>query len=178
MVIGPFDDRTYCVRSAFTHLGDLVKAVRVFKAKTIQSHKVCCEACCINIFVDLQPFGFNLKDILLDLIQMNDMPNPQQLGAHSGTTSCRYGQRINLQTRTRTVPLREAFHVCSGIGVLLLCCNLESKVLFFWQRDGKKRRCASKVCICDISNGNRSTEKAIILPVHGGRSKDSRLICQ
>ena len=52
MVIGPLDGHTYCAQSAFTNLGDLVKAVRLFTA-SLHSQPMCS----IDIFVNLKLVG-------------------------------------------------------------------------------------------------------------------------
>ena len=62
--IRPLDDRTYSVRSAFTHLA-LMKAVGLFKA-SLQSQKMSHQTCSVDIFVDLQPFGCNLIGRLVE----------------------------------------------------------------------------------------------------------------
>ena len=59
-VIRSVDDRTYCVRYAFTHLGLWRKLLRLFTA-SLQSQKMPYQTCSIDIFVDLQLFGCNLE---------------------------------------------------------------------------------------------------------------------
>ena len=60
MVIRALDGRTYCVRSAFSYFGALVKAVRLFKGK-IRARKCLVKRAVFYIFVDLQPFACNVK---------------------------------------------------------------------------------------------------------------------
>ena len=66
MVTRPLDDRTYCARSEFTHLGAFAKTVRLFTA-SLQSQKMCYDTKrYIDIFVELQPFDCNSKASLFD----------------------------------------------------------------------------------------------------------------
>ena len=60
MVIRPLDDRTYCGRSAFTDLGALAKAARLFIA-SLHSQLMSFQMCHIGIFIDLQTVRWNLK---------------------------------------------------------------------------------------------------------------------
>ena len=53
MVIGPLDDRRYCAKSAFTQLGALAKAVRLFIVP-LHNQSMYRKMCSIDIFVGLQ----------------------------------------------------------------------------------------------------------------------------
>ena len=66
MVIKPLDDCTYCARSAFTQLGALVKAVRLFTA-SVHSQIMYPKMCSIDIYADLQAFECNLSTYYLVL---------------------------------------------------------------------------------------------------------------
>ena len=58
-VIRPLYDNTYCVRSAFTHLGFWWK---LYYCSCITSElEMCHQTCSIDIFVDLQSFGCNFN---------------------------------------------------------------------------------------------------------------------
>ena len=57
-VIRPLDDRTSCVRSALSLLGLWRK---LYVAASLQSEKMSKQTCSVDIFVDLRPFGCNLK---------------------------------------------------------------------------------------------------------------------
>ena len=60
MVIEPLDDHAYCTRSAFTHLGLWRKLYDIFIA-SLHNQPMYPKMCYINIFVNLQPVGWNLK---------------------------------------------------------------------------------------------------------------------
>ena len=76
VAIRPFDDRTYCARSAFTHLELLRKLHDWLFAAPLHNLPICSQMCStdIIIFVDLQPFSYNLKDERV--IGFRQVPSP------------------------------------------------------------------------------------------------------
>ena len=60
MVIRPLDDRTYCIRYAFTHF-ELWQKLYDCSRHKFTATKMSYQTCSIDIFIDLQPFGCNLK---------------------------------------------------------------------------------------------------------------------
>ena len=60
VIVPPLNDHTYCAWSAFTHFWALAKSVRLFIA-SLHNQPVCSHVCCLGIFVDVQPYGCNLK---------------------------------------------------------------------------------------------------------------------
>ena len=64
-VIRPLDESTYGVRSAYTNLRILRKLYDCSRHK-FGAIKCLIKMCCNDIFVDLQPFGFNLRGILFN----------------------------------------------------------------------------------------------------------------
>ena len=60
VVVRSLEDCTHCARSAFTHLGLLMRAVWLFTT-SLHSQPVCSQICSLDIFVNLQPSGCALK---------------------------------------------------------------------------------------------------------------------
>ena len=66
MVIRPLNDRTSCVRFALTHLG-LWRKLYDCSMHHFRTRKFY-QTCCINVFIDLQPFSYNMKGRLRPIV--------------------------------------------------------------------------------------------------------------
>ena len=71
MVIRLLNNWTYCARSALTRLGLWRTLYGRLFMESLHHQPMCSEMCSLDIFIDLQPFGCNLKGGLFD------PPSPQ-----------------------------------------------------------------------------------------------------